>query len=79
MNRTVKNATVKAFHYDNLETLKAHVLAFVTTYNFAKHLKPCDGARPSRQYAMRGQKIRQSLRSNCTTSSRDQTGVLCWR
>ena len=39
MNRTVKDATVKAFHYDNLEGLKAHVLAFVTTYNFAKHLK----------------------------------------
>jgi transposase-like protein len=39
MNRTVKDATVKAFHYDNLESLKAHVLAFVTAYNFAKHLK----------------------------------------
>jgi hypothetical protein len=39
MNRTVKDATVKAFHYDDLESLKAHVLAFVSTYNFAKHLK----------------------------------------
>ncbi len=39
MNRTVKDATVKAFHYDDLESLKAHVLAFVTAYNFAKHLK----------------------------------------
>ncbi len=32
-------ATVKVFHYDDLESLKAHVLAFVTAYNFAKHLK----------------------------------------
>jgi IS30 family transposase len=39
MNRTVKDATVKAFHYDDLDSLKAHVLAFVTAYNFAKHLK----------------------------------------
>lgn len=39
MNRTVKDATVKTFHYDDLESLKAHVLAFVSTYNFAKHLK----------------------------------------
>lgn len=39
MNRTVKDATVKAFHYDDLQSLKAHVLAFVTAYNFAKHLK----------------------------------------
>jgi hypothetical protein len=43
MNRTIKDATTKAFHYPNLEALKAHVLAFVTAYNtaynFAKHLK----------------------------------------
>ncbi len=39
MNRTVKEATVKAFHYPDLDSLKAHVLAFVTAYNLAKHLK----------------------------------------
>ena len=39
MNRTIKDATVKVFHYDDLHSLKAHVLAFVTAYNFAKHLK----------------------------------------
>ena len=39
MNRTIKDATLKVFHYPDLESLKAHVLAFVKTYNFAKHLK----------------------------------------
>lgn len=39
MNRTIKDATVKIYHYDDLESLKAHVLTFVTAYNFAKHLK----------------------------------------
>jgi hypothetical protein len=39
MNRTIKDATIKIFHYDCLESLKAHVLVFVTAYNFAKHLK----------------------------------------
>ena len=39
MNRTVKDATIKAFHYPYLESLKAHVLVFVSAYNFAKHLK----------------------------------------
>jgi hypothetical protein len=39
MNRTIKDATVKVYHYDDLKSLKAHVLAFVTAYNFAKHLK----------------------------------------
>ena len=39
MNRTIKDATIKTYHYDDLENLKAHVMAFVTAYNFAKHLK----------------------------------------
>jgi transposase InsO family protein len=39
MNRTVKEATVKAFHYPDLDALQAHVLAFVRAYNLAKHLK----------------------------------------
>lgn len=39
MNRTIKEATVKLFHYEDLESLKAHVIAFVAAYNFAKHLK----------------------------------------
>ena len=39
MNRTVKEATAHAFHYADLESLKAHVLSFVSAYNFAKDLK----------------------------------------
>ena len=39
MNRTVKEATIKAFHYPDLDSLKAHVLAFVSAHNFAKHVK----------------------------------------
>jgi transposase-like protein len=39
MNRTVKDATVRAFHYETLGNLKAHLDAFITAYNFAKHLK----------------------------------------
>jgi transposase InsO family protein len=39
MNRTIKGATINVFHYPSLESLKAHVLAFVTAYKFAKHLK----------------------------------------
>jgi transposase-like protein len=39
MHRTVKDATIKAFHYPGLDALEAHVLAFVRAHNFAKHLK----------------------------------------
>jgi transposase InsO family protein len=33
------NRTVKVFRYETLESLSAHGQAFVTAYNFAKHLK----------------------------------------
>jgi transposase InsO family protein len=39
MNRAVKEATVKAFHYPDPDALKAHVLASARAYNLAKHLK----------------------------------------
>jgi hypothetical protein len=39
MNRTVEDATFKAFHYPDLEALQVQVVAFITAYNFAKHLK----------------------------------------
>src|SRR4051794_21783485 len=39
MNRTVKDATAKPFHYETAESLRTHVLAFLSAYNFAKHLK----------------------------------------
>jgi hypothetical protein len=32
MNSTIKEATVKVFHYSDLDSLKAHVLAFVKAY-----------------------------------------------
>ena len=39
MNRTLKEATVKSFHYETLASLTAHLQTFVRAYNFAKHLK----------------------------------------
>ena len=39
MNRTVKEATVKRFHYETLESLKSHLQALLAAYNVAKHLK----------------------------------------
>jgi transposase-like protein len=48
MNRTVKEATVRAFHYETLDSLKAHLDAFITAYNFAKHLKSLHWRTPFR-------------------------------
>ncbi len=39
MKRTVKDTTIKSLHYPDFDALKAHVRAFITAYNFAKHLR----------------------------------------
>lgn len=39
MNRTIKSATVKNFHYDTMEQLQAHIDHFLIAYNTAKPLK----------------------------------------
>ena len=43
MNRTIKEATVKRYHYDSHNQLKAHLDDFVAAYNFAKRLKSLAG------------------------------------
>jgi transposase InsO family protein len=39
MNRTLKDATVKAYHYDTIAQFKAHLHDFLMAYNFARKLK----------------------------------------
>ncbi len=49
MNRTVKKATVKRFHYETHEQLRTHLAAFMAAYNFARRLKTRSGLTP-REY-----------------------------
>ena len=46
MNRTIKDATVKRFHYDNHDQLRAHLADFMAAYNFARRLKTLGGLTP---------------------------------
>lgn len=46
MNRTLKEATVKRYHYDTHQQLKQYLYDFVNAYNFAKRLKPLKGLTP---------------------------------
>lgn len=46
MNRTLKEATVKRYHYSSHDQLKQHLYAFVMAYNFAKRLKTLRGLTP---------------------------------
>ena len=46
MNRTIKEATVKRYHYGSHEQLKEHLKTFLLAYNFAKRLKTLKGLTP---------------------------------
>lgn len=46
MNRTLKEATVRRYHYENHDQLRAHLQTFLDAYNFAKRLKTLKGLTP---------------------------------
>ena len=46
MNRTIKEATVKRFHYEAHDQLRRHLADFVDAYNFARRLKTLKGLTP---------------------------------
>lgn len=46
MNRTIKDATVKRFHYESHDQLRQHLADFVAAYNFALRLKTLRGLTP---------------------------------
>lgn len=46
MNRTIKDATVKRYHYESHEQLRHHLADFLSAYNFARCLKTLGGLTP---------------------------------
>jgi transposase InsO family protein len=46
MNRTIKEATVKRYHYDRHQQLETHLAHFIAAYNFARRLKTLKGLTP---------------------------------
>ena len=46
MNRTIKEATVKRFHYQSTQELNGHLQAFLLACNHAKRLKTLRGLTP---------------------------------
>ena len=46
MNRTLKDATVKRYHYENHDELRAHLQLFLDAYNHARRLKALRGLTP---------------------------------
>jgi transposase InsO family protein len=46
MNRTIKEATVKRYHYEGHDQLRQHLHDFIDAYNFARRLKTLNGLTP---------------------------------
>ena len=46
MNRTIKEATVKRYHYDSHDQLRQHLGDFVAAYNSGRRLKTLKGLTP---------------------------------
>jgi transposase InsO family protein len=46
MNRTIKDATVKRYHYDSHDQLRRHLQLFLDAYNHARRLKTLRGLTP---------------------------------
>jgi hypothetical protein len=46
MNRTLKEATVRRYHYETHRQLENHLAAFLDAYNFARPLKTLHGLTP---------------------------------
>jgi transposase InsO family protein len=46
MNRTIKQATVRLYHYDSHLQLQSHIEDFISAYNFAKRLRALNGLTP---------------------------------
>ena len=46
MNRTIKEATVKRYHYDTHQQLETHLADFIAPYNYARPLQTLRGLTP---------------------------------
>lgn len=64
MNRTIKEATVRTYHYQNHAQLQEHLTAFLNAYNFAKRLKTLAGLTPYQFICSRWQIEPNRFKSN---------------
>src|SRR6056297_2260079 len=71
MNQTIKDATVKRYHYDTHEQLRSHPADFLDAYNFAHRLKTLNGLRPTSTSAKFGLQSQIDLSTIRSTRCRD--------
>ena len=60
-NCTLKEATIKRYHYQTTAELTTRLLTCLVAYNYAKRLKRLKGLTPTNSFAPNGGKILLSL------------------
>ena len=76
MNRTIKEATVKRYHYDTHDQLRQHLGDFVAAYNFGRRLKTLTGLTPYEAICKAWTLEPTRFTSDPTHQIRDQTSRL---
>jgi hypothetical protein len=71
MNRTIKEATVKRFHYESHEQLRVHLADFMAAYNFTRRLKRSAASRLTNTSPKSGRQSRTGSSSIRSTRCRD--------
>lgn len=62
MNRTIKDASVKRYHYDSRAQLRAHLQLFVDAYQYARRLNILRGLTPYQHVVQVGTKEPERVR-----------------
>ena len=73
MNRTIKEATVKRYHYDSHDQLRQHLGNFVAAYNFGRRLKTLKEPTPYEFICKAWQNEHARSSPIRTTNHQDQT------
>lgn len=73
MNRTIKEATVKRYHYETHDQLRQHLTNFLAAYNFARRLKTLRGLTPYEAICKAWTDDAVGSSQIRTTNRRDQT------
>jgi len=71
MNRILKKATVKRYHYASHDQLRDHLAAFLDAHNFARRLKTLRGLTHTRRPAKPGLTIQAASDTIRPISPRD--------
>jgi hypothetical protein len=68
MNRTIKEATVKRYHYDSHQQLDAHLSVFINANNYGRRLEDPEGPHALRVHLQNVDKRARTIQAQSNPS-----------